>query len=733
MRDSLRVLHLRASNFVGGPERQILSYCSLQSHEIHQSIAVFVDEHEGSPFLDRARSQQVEVYALPTGSAPSVSSLVRHVRDHQIDVICSHGYKADIVGLLAARATHAKLVPFLRGWTAENAKVRLFERFDRASLTFADRIVCLSQTQGDALAAQGVSQNKIKLVRNACSEKGQAATSSRDLARQALAARYDINDDDIVIACAGRLSPEKGTRYFLEAAGAIAASVPRTRFLIFGDGALRESLQQKAAALNTADRIIFAGMDSDFPALLPGVDLLINPSLSEQAPNVVLEAMTARVPCVATAVGAVPEISGELGTMLLVPPANSNAIAIAAKKLLLDPPLAKRMAESAYTRVTEEYGVARQHKDLQNLFAEFREPDQRALQSSPIPLRPPSEQLPFISVVMPVRNEEACIAAVLDHILQQDYDATRFEILVCDGMSDDSTPQIVAEYQAKTAGRVRLVSNPARWSSAGRNCGVRESRGDIVVFIDGHCHIPSNSMLTNVAGIYRNTVADVICRPQPLSANAESAVPKAICMARASAIGHGRDSTIFSLTQRAYVAPDSSGAIYRRDVFDRVGLYDESFDACEDVELNVRCREAGMLAYTSPGVLVEYEPRRTLTGLWKQMVRYGRGRARLYRKHPKAFSLAALAPALFIVVLVAALVLSAVSPYWLGFAAVLLAAYGIAIGLGSLPAALKAGPKVGMLTALSFICIHFGLGFGFLRETFTTPKVPATARRTSVT
>ena len=713
MPDAVRVLHLRASNFVGGPERQILSYCASTSPGIRQSLAIFVGETEGRQFLERAQADKVETLALPVRTGAATRALIRHIREHKIDVICTHGYKADLIGLIAARRTKTKYFPFLRGWTAEDAKVRLYERLDRASLAFADRIVCLSQTHADKLAARGITATSLAVVRNAC--RFELSPTARVDARQALAIRYGIASSDIVVACAGRLSPEKGTKYFLQAAGELLTAVPNARFLVFGDGPLRSTLESFAQAEGVAERVTFTGLVTDFPALLPGIDLLVNPSLSEQAPNVVLEAMSAKVPCIATATGAVPEISGEAATLLLVPPGDSKVIVAAARRLLLDPAFADDMADRAYRRINDTYSAARQHHDLERLLLGS------STEESSLKLEIPGET-PFLSIVMPVRNEGACIATILDSLLQQDYDPKRFEILVCDGLSDDRTPQIVADYETKTAGQVRLIPNPGRLSSAGRNCGVRASRGDVVIFVDGHCVLPSRSMLANVAGIYGSTMADVLCRPQPLSANLSSATQKAICKARSSTIGHGRDSTIFSLSNRAYVAPDSSGAIYRRDVFDRIGLYDESFDACEDVEFNVRCREAGLLAYTSPGVLVEYEARRTLGGLWKQMVRYGRGRARLYRKHPDCLSIAALAPALFLVLLAMSLALSVVSPYSLGLAALLVATYVVAVVASSAPIAVQEGPTIGALSALAFPCIHFGLGFGFLRELFASRK-----------
>jgi succinoglycan biosynthesis protein ExoA len=727
MPDSLRILHLRASNFVGGPERQIVSYGALPSAKTHQSIASFVGPGEGSAFLEYARSKQIETLALPRAPMDALSRLVRHVRENHIDAICSHGYKADILSLVAARMTGAKAVPFLRGWTGEDAKVRFFEALDRSSLRFADRVVCLSRTHADSLRAKGIPAAKIRVVRNA---SFRINSVPRGAARATLGARFGINDADVLVASAGRLSPEKGTRYFLEATQEIAKAIPRARFLVFGDGALQNDLRQLAASLPTASRITFAGLVADFTSLLPGIDLLINPSLSEQVPNVVLEAMAAKVPCVATAVGALPEISGERGALLLVPPFNPHAIATGALEILLDPQRSHEQSTLAYDRVHREYGSERQHDDLRQLFEELRSGEQTLADPKQKPLSPITDA-PFISIVMPVRNEEACIASLLDELLQQDYEPDRFEMLVCDGMSDDRTPQIVSEYEARLAGQVRLVANPGRLSSAGRNCGVRASRGEIVVFVDGHCSIPSRSMLTNIAGIFRTTVADVISRPQPLHANIGCDVQTAISLARSSIIGHGRDSTIFSLSQRAYVAADSSGAIYRRKVFDQVGFYDESFDACEDVELNVRCRKAGLLAYTSPGVLVEYEPRRTLAGLWKQMVRYGKGRTRLYQKHPDCFSFAAMAPALFIVLLCVSLVLSPFSPYSAGLAALLIGAYLAAIISSAVPAAVKKGVKIGLLTAISFPLIHFGLGYGFLRELMTWRKPIATATHSS--
>jgi succinoglycan biosynthesis protein ExoA len=726
MPDRVRILHLRSSIFIGGPERQILSYCALKSERVErQTIATFVDQREGSVLIAGARAAGIATLSLPTDSLKAISQLVDYVKAERIDVICGHGYKADILGLIAARLAKAKFVPFLRGWTSEDPKVRFFEALDRASLPFADRIVCLSSTHAAEIRNSFGRDTKIRVVRNACPAEKDLESVKR-AARLQLEQRFSLAGDDLLVACAGRLSPEKGTRYFLEAAVEIATAIPRARFFVFGDGPLRSELENSAAARSLADRLIFTGRLPEFPTLLPEIDLLINPSLKEQAPNVLLEAMGAAVACVATDAGAVAEISGESGTMLLTPRGDAHALAQASIAVLRDPGLASRLAQRGYQQLLKNYSIERQHQEFEDLIDE--------LQSGEVPVEsrsqeklPPSTPSPFVSIVLPVRNEEEHIASLLDSLLAQDYDAQRFEILVCDGLSNDRTCDIVSDYQVRTGNRVRLIHNRAQRSGPGRNCGVRESRGDVIVFVDGHCALTDNRMLSNVARIFESTIADVICRPQPLDATKESPVQRVVSAARRSVLGHGRDSTIYDLDRRAYVAPDSSGAIYRKTVFDSVGFYDESFDACEDVEFNVRCRKAGMLAYTSPDVQVLYEARRTFTGLWKQMVRYGTGRARLVRKHPDTFSIAAIAPALLLagsaVLLTASLFSSAALWCTIGIVAL----YSIAIAASSLSIASEHGFAIGIRAPLAYLCIHGGLGWGFLREILSPAALSAPA------
>jgi succinoglycan biosynthesis protein ExoA len=322
---------------------------------------------------------------------------------------------------------------------------------------------------------------------------------------------------------------------------------------------------------------------------------------------------------------------------------------------------------------------------------------------------------PFLSVVLPVRNEEAHVGAVLAQLEAQDYPRDRFEVIVAVGTSTDRSVQVVEAFRQRTAMSLRQFDNPMQLSSAGRNIGARNACGDYVIFIDGHCAIPSKTLLSDVASLFQETGADCLCRPQPLTGIGNSPLQSVIAHVRASRLGHGLDSTIYS-TKEGPVNPSSAGAMYRKSVFDHVGYYDERFDACEDVELNHRAFKAGLSSYISPKLTVVYQPRRDLRSLWRQMTRYGRGRFRLIQKHHDAFSFGQLIPSGLLLWLlfggIASLFwrpfLVAFAPCVAAYAVVLL---GFSIGLG-----VRYGLRHALFAPFTYLTIHLGLGAGFLME-----------------
>jgi succinoglycan biosynthesis protein ExoA len=319
-----------------------------------------------------------------------------------------------------------------------------------------------------------------------------------------------------------------------------------------------------------------------------------------------------------------------------------------------------------------------------------------------------------ISVIVPVRNESRSIEGTLRVLLTQDFPAAQFEVIVADGFSTDDTVPIVRRLQGEFA-NLKLVYNPGRFSSAGRNTGVRHATKDVAVIVDGHCHIPDRNYLKNLAAAFDASGADSLGRPQPLDIPNPTPFQLAVSAARSSRLGHNPGSDIYS-DQPKFVAPQSTAIAYTREVFHRVGLFDEAFDACEDVEFNERVHAAGLTCYFSPAVKIVYEPRSNLRALFYQLSRYGLGRAKLAFKHPKSLSVPALVPPLWVVWVLAGGLASLFVPYlgwlWLAsvglYAAVLLAA-GLALGR-------KQGAGVAVRIPLVFVAIHCGFAWGFWKE-----------------
>ncbi len=322
--------------------------------------------------------------------------------------------------------------------------------------------------------------------------------------------------------------------------------------------------------------------------------------------------------------------------------------------------------------------------------------------------------MPSVSVIVPVRNESRSIEYTLRLLLTQDFPRDQFEVIVADGVSTDDTVPIVRRLQGEFA-NLKFVFNPAKLSSAGRNAAIRHATKDVVVIVDGHCHVPDRAYLKKLSAAFAESGADCLGRPQPLDIDNPTAFQRAVSAARSSRLGHNPDSDIYS-NEPKFVAPQSTAVAYSRKVFATVGLFDQEFDACEDVEFNERVHAAGLTCYFTPAVKIVYEPRGSFRALFYQLGRYGGGRAKLALKHPQSLSVPALVPPLWVLWVIFGTCLVFCSDFfgflWLGslafYASVLLGA-SLVLGRGHPPAVAVRIPVV-------FVAIHFGFAWGFWKE-----------------
>jgi GT2 family glycosyltransferase len=194
---------------------------------------------------------------------------------------------------------------------------------------------------------------------------------------------------------------------------------------------------------------------------------------------------------------------------------------------------------------------------------------------------------------------------------------------------------------------LRLIDNPGRSTAAGRNCALRVSRGDIIIPLDAHTTASPTFIAAAVAALDRSG-AD--CAGGPLRNQSHGPIGRAIALAMSSPFGVGNASFRYA-EQEQWTDTLAFGA-YRRQVFDRIGNYDETMDRGEDDEFNFRLVDAGGRLYLTPSVAVTYFTRSTFRGLWQQYFRYGRAKVAVLRRHPARIRVRHFVPGLFVGVLV---------------------------------------------------------------------------------
>jgi glycosyltransferase involved in cell wall biosynthesis len=323
----VRVVQLMTSPFFGGPERLILGLVGSLPSSFRGAFVLFPDRGKSEAFrrriLERGREATSLAHDTPHFLA-MVRELTGRLRQWRADVLCCHGYKADIVGLLAARRAGVPVIAMSHGWTAETWKVRAYEALDRAFLRRMDRVVCVSEGQAEKVRQAGVHPERVMVIRNAVQAERFDHPDPAD--RQVLEGMFPQAPERI-IGSAGRLSPEKGFGVLVEAASLVVRSDPGAGFIHFGDGPLRETIRRRIGELGLESQFILAGLRDDLDRFLPHWDLSVLPSFTEGLPTVVLESYAAGVPVVATAVGGTPEAVADGVDGYLVPAGEPTALA----------------------------------------------------------------------------------------------------------------------------------------------------------------------------------------------------------------------------------------------------------------------------------------------------------------------------------------------------------------------------------------------------------------------
>lgn len=345
-----------SSGGVYGAEKMLLGLVqALKRLGCQCVLGVFANGHRPDGHLaDLARSEDLCVEKIRcSGKADwgAVSRIQRCINANGIDIVHTHGYKADVYGYAAARRSQTALVATSHSHTPTIPLLRAWARIDQMALRRFDRIVAVSDEIAALLRRSGASPDAVTTIDNGVDLAPFAN------ARATLKAEFRLSDRK-VIGTVARLVEQKGLKYLLRCVRPIVESHPSAIFVIVGDGPQRAELTQLARQLGLKDSVIFTGPRDDMPGVYASLDIFVLPSVDEGMPIALLEALASRLPVVATHVAAVPKLVVDQETGLLVEPRDVAALNQAIRSLLVDRDLCDRLARNGYDRVLQHYSAA---------------------------------------------------------------------------------------------------------------------------------------------------------------------------------------------------------------------------------------------------------------------------------------------------------------------------------------------------------------------------------------
>lgn len=316
---------------------------------------------------------------------------------------------------------------------------------------------------------------------------------------------------------------------------------------------------------------------------------------------------------------------------------------------------------------------------------------------------------PLVSIVLPCRNEHGYIEASLQSIVEQEQPPGGMEILVADGMSTDGTREFLEE-MAKQHAQIRVIENTGRIVSIGLNAAIRAARGQFIIRMDAHTLYAVDYVMECLA-VMRETGADNV--GGPMRTIADTYMEKAI-----QAVFHSRFAVGGARSHRSTYEGFVDTVIYgcwKKDLFERVGYFDEELVRNQDDEHNLRIVRAGGRIYQSPRIRSWYHVRGSLKTLFRQYMQYGYWKTLIIRKHHAPASFRHLIPGAFLggLCLLGALGLIW-SPALLGTVG-LAGVYAMAVFLLSLSIAATTEWRLLPVLPVVVCCFHLGYGYGFLR------------------
>lgn len=319
-----------------------------------------------------------------------------------------------------------------------------------------------------------------------------------------------------------------------------------------------------------------------------------------------------------------------------------------------------------------------------------------------------SKELPLVSIVIPMYNEEGFIEECLNTVIEQDYPKNKMELLVIDGMSTDKSAEIVKKWIPKYP-FIRLLKNPKRIIPAAMNMGITNAQGEIIIRLDAHSYFAKDYVSKCVEYLLKTRVGVV---GGPKRTVGKDYVGRVISAAVTSLFGIG-PATAQIKKERFVDSVPFGGAAYKSTII-KAGGYDEALVTNEDYDLQQRIRKQGGKVLVTPEIKLYYRARGSFAGLWNQYFKYGFYKLVLLKKAPDTTLIIHLIPGIFVFSLIITGVLGLIFQGLLYLFLYILGLYAVINLASSILVARRQGWTVVLLLPLAYATIHFAYGLGFM-------------------
>lgn len=373
MKKTTKVMHIRDSSGIFGAERVILTLANnINKSKIHICLICLRRKNGRSQHLiDTALGLGIDVFPVDVCGRFDVKALYKIrtiLGSNGVDIIHTHDFKSDFYGLLATIGTTITRVATAHGSTRDSLRKKIYLLFtEKGTYRFFHKVIAVSRDLKGYLLLRGLPTGKIEIIQNGMD------FSLLDGSGNCQEGPLPDLVGKLVFSIVGRLFPDKGHRYFLEAFNNVHRIYPQTAAMVVGDGPERSAISEQIHRLKLEGCVYFCGVRKDMGAVYDQTNCIVIPSLTEGLPYVLLEAMAKQVPIIASAVGDIPLLIKHGGSGYLVKPGDVKDLEKKMFSFVRNPSQCKQMASKAYTIVTQKYSARNMAAKTESLYRQLTE------------------------------------------------------------------------------------------------------------------------------------------------------------------------------------------------------------------------------------------------------------------------------------------------------------------------------------------------------------------------